>query len=210
MRFPNSSAISMAPLLGSRFWISNCVAFFIPGSLGEDASQFDLARVGRLAVGCGFGYPRFLSSPPACRSRPFAHIESVSAYRSLMQGGAEAHLHRLQGHTARRKCGPTACYFARRPVSLRSFLFLRFEPILHRPGAADLFIDLDEGSLQLPIATKGLDLPFCLALFRRRGETLGDGLAIRLCRSTAAAGDDPDRPGRGNGNPDYRIDHRSR
>ncbi len=42
------------PRIGSRIRIANRVAFLILSSLGEDASQFDLARVGRLAVGFAF------------------------------------------------------------------------------------------------------------------------------------------------------------
>src|ERR1035438_10666191 len=46
--------------------------------------------------------------------------------------------------------------------------------------AADPFIDFDEGSLQLAIVPKGLDLALGLALCRRRCEALGDCLAIHL------------------------------
>lgn len=58
--------------------------------------------------------------------------------------------------------------------------FLRGQRILHRPGAADLFIDLDEGALQLPVTAERLDLAFGLALLGRCGEALGNGPAIHL------------------------------
>src|ERR1035438_6049666 len=60
------------------------------------------------------------------------------------------------------------------------FFFLRGERLLYRPCAADPFIDFDEGSLQLAIVPKGLDLALGLALCRRRCEALGDCLAIHL------------------------------
>jgi len=41
-------------------------------------------------------------------------------------------------------------------------------------------MDLDKGPLQLPIAAKGLNLPFGFALLGRRGEAFGDRFAIHL------------------------------
>src|SRR3984957_18993405 len=64
--------------ISSRIRISNGIAFFIPGSLGEDAAQFDFAPVGRQFCLC---VPPSLSLPPARRSRPFAHTEMGSACR---------------------------------------------------------------------------------------------------------------------------------
>src|SRR5437016_3816169 len=45
--------------VGGRIRIANRVAFLIPRGLGKHATQFDFARVGRLAVGFAFASLRF-------------------------------------------------------------------------------------------------------------------------------------------------------
>jgi hypothetical protein len=103
-----------------------------------------------------------------------------------MQSGAETHLRRLQIHMPvcfssakmrRKSCG----YFAR-DLGLGRFgrFFLRCSRILGGSGTADLFIHLDEGSLQLTITAEGLDPPLGLGLLGRRGEALADSLAFHL------------------------------
>jgi len=84
--------------------------------------------------------------------------------------------------SARRRCDAKAVVTSRAiSVWVASAVFsLRCSRILGRSGTADLFIHLDEGSLQLTITAEGLDPPLGLGLLGRRGEALADSLAFHL------------------------------
>jgi hypothetical protein len=61
MHLPNSSAVSISSGVGGRIRTANRVTLGIPRALGEHAPQFDLTRVGRLAVALAFAAYRLLA-----------------------------------------------------------------------------------------------------------------------------------------------------
>jgi len=125
----------------------------------------------------GLALPALLPSVFLIRSRNLL----PAAFRFASAARVSATSRRAES-AGRRRCGAKVWLFRARPLhgSPRRFFPLCCERIHHRPGAADFFIDLDKGPLQLPIAAKGFNLAFGLAPVVRRGEAFGDRFAIHL------------------------------
>ena len=86
---------------------------------------------------------------------------------------------------------------------MASAFFLRGEGILHRPCAADLFIDVQQIAAQFPETVIPGNFILRFAQGGRRREGFGCGFAIYLAgKAIKARG--RDRPSYGNGSADYR------